>query len=190
MTTARWDFLNDRRLQMNLNPGFLNPEKNELQNPAPANAFFSGAPISPAATSQNFGQSTAATWPKLFTTLAPSAPSEPSAAQKADMDEFRKLLRPILPSDATAKIQSSVVGLPPAQPAAGTGSKLSDSQMLGASFAPLDNSITKPVGTASWPTLINQKSPAIISLEPEWKPQLPPWMRSGPQPGVIPQRKF
>jgi hypothetical protein len=48
----------------------------------------------------------------------------------------------------------------------------------------------KSTGAAPWPTLINQKSPALITLEPEWKPQLPPWMQSGPQPGVIPQRKF
>jgi hypothetical protein len=31
---------------------------------------------------------------------------------------------------------------------------------------------------------------APLALAPEWKPPPPPWMSSGPQLGVIPQRKF
>jgi hypothetical protein len=39
------------------------------------------------------------------------------------------------------------------------------------------------------PTITGQNSiqPAIT---PAWTPQAPPWMSQGPQPFVIPQRKF
>jgi hypothetical protein len=182
--TPRWDFADSQPLQMN--PGFQKPDKGEVQYPF-NDTPFNDTTTDPSPAGQNAAQGAAVKWPKLFATPAQSGRT---AAQKTDMDAFRKLLHPVSLPDATVKVQSSVFGQPSAQPAAGAGSKLPEPQMLGASFVPLDNGITKPVGAAPWPTLINQKSPALITLEPEWKPQLPPWMQSGPQPGVIPQRKF
>jgi hypothetical protein len=60
---------------------------------------------------------------------------------------------------------------------------------VGASYAPLTSGIGTPTSLPSLPTITDQNSlqPAIT---PAWAPQTPPWMSQGPQPFVIPQRKF
>jgi hypothetical protein len=182
--TPHWDFANNQQLQMN--PGFQKPDKGEVQYPF-NDTPFNDTTTDPSSAGQNTGQGAAVKWPKLFAT--PAQPAR-TAAQKADMDEFRKLLRPISPPDTSAKVKPMELGLALPQSPLGIGSKSSGTESPGASSSPLSAGTAKSTGAAPWPTLINQKSPALIPMEPEWKPQLPPWMQPGPQPGVIPQRKF
>lgn len=60
---------------------------------------------------------------------------------------------------------------------------------VGASYAPLTSGISTPTGLTPLPTITGQSSLQPV-VAPAWAPQTPPWMSQGPQPFVIPQRKF
>jgi len=61
---------------------------------------------------------------------------------------------------------------------------------VGASYVPLSSGIAMPAGVTPLPGLLGPTNMGLTTRAPEWKPELPPWLSSGPQPGVIPQRKF
>lgn len=59
---------------------------------------------------------------------------------------------------------------------------------MGGTFAPLTGNVGLPATVKPLPIL---GQPALTKAPtPEWVPQPPPWLASGPQPGEIPQRKF
>ena len=61
---------------------------------------------------------------------------------------------------------------------------------MGASYTPLSSGIAMPAGVAPLPGLLGPTNVVAPPLAPEWTPPPPPWVSSGPQLGVIPQRKF
>jgi hypothetical protein len=112
----------------------------------------------------------------------------PDSAQPTEMDQFKQLLGadPPTPVETPAARSSSGASFSSSsddnfgQPAVNP---------VGASYTPLTSGIGTPTGLTPLPTITGQNSiqPAIT---PAWTPQAPPWMSQGPQPFVIPQRKF
>jgi hypothetical protein len=112
----------------------------------------------------------------------------PDSTQPTKMDQFKQLLGadPRTPVETPAARSSSGASFSSSsddnfgQPAVNP---------VGASYTPLTSGIGTPTGLAPLPTITGQNSiqPAIT---PAWTPQAPPWMSQGPQPFVIPQRKF
>jgi hypothetical protein len=112
----------------------------------------------------------------------------PDSTQPTEMDQFKQLLGtdPPTPVETSAARSSSGASF----------SSSSDDNFgqpmvnpVGASYIPLTSGIGTPTGLTPLPTITGQNSiqPAIT---PAWTPQAPPWMSQGPQPFVIPQRKF
>ena len=132
-----------------------------LQQPAPGNG---------AVASRNSDSD----WLKNFS-VAETKP-EQSQSQAAGMAEFRKWLEPSQPSKSSSA--SSGDGL--------------YSEMQKSAFDQSANPSRPPGrfndGFGVLPGVAGKKTAPTVTEVPDWKPQLPPWMLKGPQPGVVPQR--
>jgi hypothetical protein len=111
----------------------------------------------------------------------------PDSAQATEMDQFKQLLGADPPT---------LVETPPARSSSGASFSSSDDNFgqpavnpVGASYTPLTSGIGTPTGLTPLPTITGQNSIQPV-ITPAWTPQAPPWMSQGPQPFVIPQRKF
>ena len=128
------------------------------------------------------------TWPKSFDLPAPSP--DHTMEQQAALEQFQQLLQQHSLAGGTAK--APALGSPIFFPMSTTPTSLSGQAVvipIGASFTPLSSGIAMPTGVTPLPSLLGQNNTATTPA-PEWKPELPPWMSSAPQPDVIPQRKF
>jgi hypothetical protein len=114
-------------------------------------------------------------WLKNFS--ATETKSAQSESQAADMLEFRKLLEPSRPAKSSSassgdglysEMQKSAFDHQPANPSSPPG-------QFNSGFGVL-------------PGVVGQNPAPPVTAVPDWKPQLPPWMLKGPQPGVVPQR--
>jgi hypothetical protein len=180
-SAPRWGFAGDQQPQMN--PGVWTPAGGRLDNSALMNQFLNGMPDSRAAPAQ----ASKSGWSKSFNLPAPLP--GPTPEQQAATEQFRQLLQPrSLPGDTT-KVPS--LGSPVFSPAS-TAPVPEPSAVIpmGASYTPLSSGIATPKGVTPLPGLLGPTNMAPLALAPEWKPPPPPWMSSGPQLGVIPQRKF
>jgi hypothetical protein len=102
--------------------------------------------------------------------------------QVAAAKDFERLLQPTAMTQL--KSESPVF---PAPSAPSTGFRSLVNTPL-SPFAPGNNSaVMTPTGVRPLLSTTDQKE---SSTTPVWKPQMPPWMLSTPQPGVMPQRKF
>ena len=186
-SASRWGFSDSRELQMN--PSIWAPAGNRPVNSMAMNQFLNGTPDSRSAPAQTRESA----WSKSFSLPAP--PPDPTPEQQAAMEQFRQLLQPRALPDNTAKAPTlgSPVFSPPST-APNPVSSLAPGQLVeipvGASFTPLSSGIAMPAGVTPLPALFSPNNTAPPVFAPEWKPQLPPWMSSVPQLGVIPQRKF
>ena len=177
-------FSGSQDLQMN--PGIWTPAGGRPGNSALMNQAFDGTQDNPAASVQTPKSG----WSKPFS-LPASLPG-PTPEQQAAMAQFQQLLQPrSLPGDSP---KTPALGSPIFSASSTTPSPPSGQQFpaipVGASFTPLSSGIGLPTGVTPLPGLLGQNNTAPALLTPEWKPQPPPWLSSGPQPGAIPQRKF
>jgi len=145
--------------------------------------------------SRRFGDSTANRNDKnygwdAFNPPAPQTPDKPDVAQVAAMDRFRQLLNPspapaaesspdskYFPAAKTAPVVDPYITQPDYVP-----------NPAGASYTPLTSGIGKPTGLSPLPGIVNQGIAPVTP--PAWAPQPAPWLIQGPQPFVMPQRKF
>lgn len=180
-STPHWGFAGDQQPQMN--PGVWTPAGGRLDNSALMDQFLNGTPDSRAAPAQT----PKGGWLKSFNLPAPTP--GPAPEQQAAMNQFQQLLQPHSPSGGTANSPS--LGSPIFSPAS-TAPVPEPSAVIpmGASYTPLSSGIAKPAGVTPLPGLLGPTNAAPPAFAPEWKPPAPPWMSSGPQLGVIPQRKF
>ncbi len=157
------------------NPNLLNSRNNDPENPTAMNPFMDNA----TANNAGFNQNTAAQW------LRSPAPrvTTPTPEQQAAMDQFRKLLEPRSPPPSAAGTADNF-SAPRTRPDPFVG----NSPLIGAPSAPTAGAIGMPARVAPLPGILGQTN--APAAPPSWKPELPPWMSSAPQPGVIPQRKF
>jgi hypothetical protein len=131
-------------------------------------------------------------WSRLFestpnpTPLSTSLLPEPSPAQAEGMERFRQLLNSGS-SAATPAAGGIKTSLPQSLLGAGLGQP--PTPRIGASFAPLNSGIGKPVElpklSGAWG--LNYTSPPPAAT---WAPQPAPWLSPSPQPFAVPQRKF
>jgi hypothetical protein len=121
---------------------------------------------------------------------SPSMPASDSA-QPTEMDRLQKLLgeSPAVQSQTPAASFSSGGNFISMPSSANYSFGQPVVNPVGASYTPLTSGIGTPTGLTPLPTITGPSSlqPAIA---PAWAPQAPPWMSQGPQPFVIPQRKF
>lgn len=119
-------------------------------------------------------------WPNPFGVAPPEPKQTPE--QLAEAEQFQKLLEPhpatVAAPSANFSTPSPAPGASIPQPPAGVAETLLP-----------NNNVTQPTTVKQAATLSGQKKPAS-TFEPEWKPQLPPWLSPTPQPGTIPQRQF
>jgi hypothetical protein len=120
-----------------------------------------------------------------FSASAPTPTASPYAPQQTDWDHFKQLLQHQSSADATAASDNSIyTSKLPSNP----NSDQSPANSVGASYTPLP-SLAQPAGLTP-PSGIGNRNSSQPSAPPAWAPKLPPWMTQGPQPFVIPQRKF
>ena len=157
------------------NPNPLNSPNSDLGTPAAMNPFMDRAEANNAA----FNQNAAAQW------LQSPAPrvTTPTPDQQAAMDQFKKLLEPRSPPPSASRTGNNFTA-----PRTGPDPLLGKSPLIGVPSAPSVGAIGMPVRVAPLPGILGQTNAPVAA--PSWKPELPPWMSSVPQPGVIPQRKF
>jgi hypothetical protein len=126
---------------------------------------------------------------KLFDGSSPLPASD--SAQPTEMDRLQKLLgeSPAVQSQTPAASFSSGGNFISMPSSANYSFGQPVANPVGASYTPLTSGIGTPTGLTPLPTVTGPSSlqPAIA---PAWMPQAPPWMSQGPQPFVIPQRKF
>jgi hypothetical protein len=117
-----------------------------------------------------------------------TALTKPDAGQLAAMEQFRQLITPSASPTTDSKSD---------QKSFSSDKALFDSSIIhpdfglnpaGASFTPLSTGIMKPSGVT--PVFGASTSSSQKLAAPAWVPQTPPWLREGPQPFVMPQRKF
>lgn len=183
-SAPRWGGAGSQDLQ--LNPGIWPSTGGRPGNLALMNQAFDGTQDNPAAPVQ----ASKSGWSKPFS--LPTASPGPTSEQKAALQQFQQLLQPrSLPGDSA---KTPALGAPIFSASSTAPSPPSGQQFpaipVGASFTPLSSGIGLPTGVAPLPGLLGQNNTAPALLTPEWKPQPPPWLSSGPQPGAIPQRKF
>jgi hypothetical protein len=168
----RGDFRENESVWLNANS--LDMPHGRLGNqPPPPQApgsFQQPAPGNGAVASQNWDGD----WLKNLS--AAETKPEQSPAQAEDMADFKKLLEPSQPP------------------------KSSDDSSVDVLFSALQKSeFDQPANSFRAPGQFNngvgvlqgvagQSTVPTVPTVPNWKPQLPPWMMKGPQPGVVPQR--
>jgi hypothetical protein len=125
-----------------------------------------------------------------FSPTAQQTAMKPDPEQLAAMDRFRQLLNPApvptteaspdnkyFPATKTAPVVDPYLNQPyyVLNPA-------------GSSYTPLTSGVGKPSGLTPLPGIV---TPGItLAPAPAWAPQPAPWLIQGPQPFVMPQRKF
>jgi hypothetical protein len=172
------DFQSDTPDPVSDNPGSTPQTLSQLFNNAPQrNDNFAG---------QNAGAN-------LWQQFGGSSPlPTPDSAQQTEMDQFKELLGASTPDTAaTRSSSSSGSAFFSPQPSANNnfGQPTVTVNPFGASYTPLTSGIGTPTGLTPLPTVAGQSS-IQSEIAPAWTPQSPPWMSQGPQPFVIPQRKF
>jgi len=159
--------------------GVLSSAGSRLDNSALVNQFLNGTPGNPAGSAHGpeSGWST------------PATPIGPTPEQQTAVNQFSQLSQLHLLSSDTAKTPS--FGSPIIPPASTAPAVAQPAAIpMGASYTPLSSGIAMPAGVAPLPGLLGPTNVAAPPLAPEWTPPPPPWVSSGPQLGVIPQRKF
>jgi hypothetical protein len=120
-----------------------------------------------------------------FRPPAPQTPEKPDLEQMAAMERFRQLLEP---SSLPAEVPDSKF-FPVSKMVPVLDPNITQPDFVpnpaGASFTPVTSGIGKPVGLTPLPGIV-----ATPAAAPAWAPQPPPWLQQGPQPFVMPQRKF
>jgi hypothetical protein len=168
-TSLRGDFRENESEWLNENSPDMPRGRIGNQPPQATGSFQQPAPGNGAVASQNPDGD----WLKNFST------AEQSPAQAKDMAEFQKMLEPSQPSKSSGN--SSVDGLySPLQ-------KSEFDQPANVFRAP--GQFNGGMGVLpSLPGVAGQSPAPTVTPTPDWKPQPPPWMLKGPQPGVMPQR--
>jgi len=143
---------------------------NQLPQSQAVGSFHQPAPGNGAGAGQNLDSD----WLKNFSAAATKPAQSPVQAE--NMAAFQKLLEPSRPSKSSD--DSSGDGL--------------YSAMQKSAFDQPANPSRPPGqfndGFGVLPGVAGQKPAPKVTATPDWKPQLPPWMLKGPQPGVVPQR--
>ena len=151
------------------NPNLLNSPNGDLGTPAAMNLFMGYT-----APNQNPTASPLRSPAPQTTTIPPEHP--------APMDQPRS--SPPSPS----RIQTPGKFYPAPQTTPDPLLGKSPGPFIGVPSAPPVATIGMPARVAPLPGILGQTNASAAA--PSWKPELPPWMSSAPQPGVIPQRKF
>jgi len=143
---------------------------NQLPQSQAVGSFHQPAPDNGAGAGQNLDSD----WLKNFSAAATKPAQSPVQAE--NMAAFRKLLEP---------------SEPPKSSDDSSGDRLFSSMQKSAFDQPANPS--RPPGQFNngfgvLPGVAGQKPAPKVTATPDWKPQLPPWMLKGPQPGVVPQR--
>jgi hypothetical protein len=124
-----------------------------------------------------------------FSLSAPQTTMKPDPEQLAAMDRFRQLLNP---APATTEASPDNKYFPTTKTAPVVDPYLNQPDYLpnpaGSSYTPLTSGIGKPSGLTPLPGVI--MSGITPATAPAWAPQPAPWLIQGPQPFVMPQRKF
>jgi hypothetical protein len=125
-----------------------------------------------------------------FSPSAPQTPTKPDMEQVATMERFRQLLEPSPVSASDPSPDSKFFSVPNTAPVLDPNITQPDfvPDPAGASFTPLSSGIGKPAGLTPLPGIVTPVTPPVTV--PAWAPQPPPWLSQGPQPFVMPQRKF
>ena len=125
-----------------------------------------------------------------FNPPAPQTPEKPDLEQIAAMDRFRQLLAPSTVSASESSPDNQFFSVPKSVSDLDPNITQPDfvPNPAGASFTPLLNGIGKPAGLTPLPGISSPVPPPVTV--PAWAPRPPPWLSQGPQPFVMPQRKF
>jgi hypothetical protein len=125
-----------------------------------------------------------------FNPPVPQTPDKPDVEQMAAMDRFRQLLNPSPATATEPSPESKFFPVPKTAPVLDPYITQPDymPNPAGASFKPLTTGIGKPTGLTPLPGIVNQGIAPVTA--PAWAPQPAPWLIQGPQPFVMPQRKF
>jgi hypothetical protein len=131
---------------------------------------------------QNFGRS------------SPVSTSLNTSRTTTELDQFKKLLGMGSAVDSSASAtpisyDSSSSAFSSSEPSPDNNFSRPVANPVGTSYIPLSSGIGTPMGLPSLPTLTGQGN-LQSAITPAWTPQAPPWTDQGPQPFVIPQRKF
>ncbi len=164
------------------NSGLWNAPDSFAAGAVKMNSFFRGLSDN----SSGFNSAPGDGWTKWFN--PPTLQSEARApAQPAPSDVFQQLLTP-----APAPTGSGLANKSLSPPGGADNSLFGGSPLNpgGVSAAPLSGVVGSPIGMTPLPGVLGPTNPAPTTFNSQWKPELPPWMTQGPQPGVIPQRKF
>ena len=157
-----------------LNANSFDTARGGLGNQAqPADSSQPPAPGNGAVASQNRDGG----WSDAFIS-AETTPAQ-SPVQADDMAEFRKMLEPSQPSKSSSASSGNELFSALQKPAFEQPANLSGSP----------GRINNGIGTLpALPGVTGQSPEPTVTTIPDWKPQLPPWMLQGPQPGVVPKR--
>jgi hypothetical protein len=121
-----------------------------------------------------------------FSPPAPQTTAKPDLEQMASMERFRQLLESSPVTAAEPSPESKFFQVPKTDPNINQPDFMPNP--AGASFTPLTTGIGKPAGLSPLPGIATPGiAPATV---PAWAPQTAPWLSQGPQPFVMPQRKF
>jgi hypothetical protein len=118
------------------------------------------------------------------------APTMPDLEQQAAMERFRQMLDPGAVSASEPSPDSKFFPAPKTTPDLDPNITQPDfvPNPAGASFTPLSSGIGKPAGLTPLPGITTPVATPVTV--PAWAPKPPPWLSQGPQPFVMPQRKF
>jgi hypothetical protein len=121
---------------------------------------------------------------------APETTGKPDVEQMAAMERFRQLLEPGSDSESEPSPDSRYFPVPKSGSALDPNFTHPDfvPNPAGASFTPLSSSIGRPAGLTPLPGIVTPTAKRVVV--PAWSLQPPPWLSQGPQPFVMPQRKF
>jgi hypothetical protein len=125
-----------------------------------------------------------------FSQPAPQTTAKPDLEQMAAMDRFRQLLNPTQATATESSPDNKYFPVPKTAPVSDPFITQPDyvPNPAGSSFTPLTSGFGKPAGLTPLPGIV---SPGIAPTPaPAWAPQPAPWLIQGPQPFVMPQRKF
>jgi hypothetical protein len=121
---------------------------------------------------------------------APQTTGKPDLEQVAAMERFRQLLEPGAASASEPSSDSRFFPVPKTTPVLDPYITQPDfvPNPAGASFTPLTSGIGRPAGLMPLPEIATPAAKPVAV--PAWTLQPPPWLTQGPQPFMMPQRKF